>query len=64
MKAILSSPRRWRRRTRSTSWRRTVAGLSVSALTKARVDQLGLDLMSRANGTANETAFTVSIEAA
>ncbi|MFO1259734.1 MAG: 3,4-dihydroxy-2-butanone-4-phosphate synthase [Sphingomonadaceae bacterium] len=38
-------------------------GLICLALTKARVDQLGLDLMSRANGTRHETAFTVSIEA-
>src|SRR3546814_7225457 len=30
---------------------------------KSRVDQLGLDLMSRNNGTRHETAFTVSIEA-
>lgn len=38
-------------------------GLICLALTKERVDQLGLDLMSRANGTRHETAFTVSIEA-
>ena len=38
-------------------------GLVCLAMTKARVDQLGLDLMSRANGTRHETAFTVSIEA-
>ena len=38
-------------------------GLICLALTKDRVDQLGLDLMSRANGTRHETAFTVSIEA-
>ncbi len=38
-------------------------GLICLAMTKARVDQLGLDLMSRANGTRHETAFTVSIEA-
>ena len=38
-------------------------GLICLALTKARVDQLGLDLMSRNNGTRHETAFTVSIEA-
>src|SRR3990167_8759165 len=37
-------------------------GLICLALTKDRVDQLGLDLMSRANGTRHETAFTVSIE--
>jgi 3,4-dihydroxy 2-butanone 4-phosphate synthase/GTP cyclohydrolase II len=30
---------------------------------KGRVEQLGLDLMSRHNGTRHETAFTVSIEA-
>ena len=38
-------------------------GLICLALGKERVDQLGLDLMSRANGTRHETAFTVSIEA-
>lgn len=38
-------------------------GLICLALTKGRVDQLGLDLMSRSNGTRHETAFTVSIEA-
>ena len=38
-------------------------GLICLSLTKQRVDQLGLDLMSRANGTRHETAFTVSIEA-
>ena len=32
-------------------------------MTKARTEALGLDLMSRANGTRHETAFTVSIEA-
>ncbi|TGX38671.1 3,4-dihydroxy-2-butanone-4-phosphate synthase [Sphingomonas naasensis] len=38
-------------------------GLICLAMTKDRVDQLGLDLMSRNNGTRHETAFTVSIEA-
>jgi len=38
-------------------------GLICLALTRARVQQLGLDLMSRSNGTRHETAFTVSIEA-
>ncbi|HWI85873.1 MAG TPA: 3,4-dihydroxy-2-butanone-4-phosphate synthase [Sphingomonas sp.] len=38
-------------------------GLICLALGKARVDQLGLPLMSRQNGTRHETAFTVSIEA-
>ena len=38
-------------------------GLICLALTKERVDQLGLGLMSRNNGTRHETAFTVSIEA-
>ena len=38
-------------------------GLICLALTGARIDQLGLDLMSRHNGTRHETAFTVSIEA-
>ncbi len=38
-------------------------GLICLAMTKDRVDTLGLDLMSRHNGTRHETAFTVSIEA-
>jgi 3,4-dihydroxy 2-butanone 4-phosphate synthase/GTP cyclohydrolase II len=38
-------------------------GLICLALTKARVDELGLSLMSRNNGTRYETAFTTSIEA-
>ena len=38
-------------------------GLICLALTKRRVEELGLDLMSRHNGTRHETAFTVSIEA-
>jgi len=38
-------------------------GLICLALTRERTEQLGLDLMSRANGTRHETAFTVSIEA-
>lgn len=38
-------------------------GLICLTLTKERVEQLGLDLMSRANGTRHETAFTTSIEA-
>lgn len=38
-------------------------GLICLALGKARVDQLGLSLMSRHNGTRHETAFTISIEA-
>ncbi len=38
-------------------------GLICLALTKRRVDELGLGLMSRANGTRHETAFTTSIEA-
>jgi len=38
-------------------------GLICLALSRARVDQLGLQLMSRANGTRHETAFTTSIEA-
>jgi len=38
-------------------------GLICLALTKARVEQLGLGLMSRHNGTRHETAFTTSIEA-
>ncbi|MDP3675804.1 MAG: 3,4-dihydroxy-2-butanone-4-phosphate synthase [Novosphingobium sp.] len=38
-------------------------GLICLAMAKSRVDQLGLELMSRQNGTRHETAFTVSIEA-
>ncbi|MBB4087467.1 3,4-dihydroxy-2-butanone-4-phosphate synthase [Sphingomonas carotinifaciens] len=38
-------------------------GLICLAMTKARTQQLGLDLMARNNGTRHETAFTVSIEA-
>jgi 3,4-dihydroxy 2-butanone 4-phosphate synthase/GTP cyclohydrolase II len=38
-------------------------GLVCLALAKERIDQLGLGLMSRENGTRHETAFTVSIEA-
>jgi 3,4-dihydroxy 2-butanone 4-phosphate synthase/GTP cyclohydrolase II len=38
-------------------------GLICLTLTKARTDVLGLELMSRNNGTRHETAFTVSIEA-
>lgn len=38
-------------------------GLICLAMTKARVDELGLPLMSASNGTRHQTAFTVSIEA-
>lgn len=38
-------------------------GLICLALTKERVDQLGLQPMSRQNHTQHETAFTVAIEA-
>ncbi|NJC34912.1 3,4-dihydroxy 2-butanone 4-phosphate synthase/GTP cyclohydrolase II [Sphingomonas jejuensis] len=38
-------------------------GLICLALSKPRVEQLGLPLMTKANGTRHETAFTVSIEA-
>ena len=38
-------------------------GLICLALTRKRVDELGLGLMSRHNGTRYETAFTTSIEA-
>jgi 3,4-dihydroxy 2-butanone 4-phosphate synthase/GTP cyclohydrolase II len=38
-------------------------GLICLALSSERVEQLGLPLMSRNNGTRHETAFTVSIEA-
>ena len=38
-------------------------GLICLSMTQERIDQLGLPLMSRSNGTRHETAFTVSIEA-
>ena len=38
-------------------------GLICLALTKGRVEKLGLPLMAKANGSRHETAFTVSIEA-
>ena len=38
-------------------------GLVCLTMTRTRTEQLGLELMSRANGTRHETAFTVSIEA-
>ncbi|KQM17497.1 3,4-dihydroxy-2-butanone-4-phosphate synthase [Novosphingobium sp. Leaf2] len=38
-------------------------GLICLALAGKRIEELGLDLMSRQNGTRHETAFTVSIEA-
>ncbi|MFM5929766.1 MAG: 3,4-dihydroxy-2-butanone-4-phosphate synthase [Novosphingobium sp.] len=38
-------------------------GLICLTLTSERVEQLGLELMSRNNGTRHETAFTTSIEA-
>ena len=42
---------------------RHARGLICLALTRQRVEQLGLPLMARANGTRHQTAFTVSIEA-
>jgi 3,4-dihydroxy 2-butanone 4-phosphate synthase / GTP cyclohydrolase II len=39
-------------------------GLICLALTRERVEQLGLTLMSARNGTRHQTAFTTSIEAA
>tara|TARA_B100001939_G_scaffold347858_1_gene371001 strand:- start:9655 stop:10794 length:1140 start_codon:yes stop_codon:yes gene_type:complete len=39
-------------------------GLICLALTRERADELGLEMMSRDNGTRHQTAFTVSIEAA
>lgn len=42
---------------------RHARGLICLALTRARVEQLGLTLMSPSNGTRHQTAFTVSIEA-
>ena len=38
-------------------------GLVCLAMTKARIEQLGLPSMSQENGTRHQTAFTVSIEA-
>jgi 3,4-dihydroxy 2-butanone 4-phosphate synthase/GTP cyclohydrolase II len=38
-------------------------GLICLAMTKERIDQLGIPLMARHNGTRHETAFTISIEA-
>src|SRR5580693_81621 len=38
-------------------------GLICLALTRHRVEQLALPLMSQSNGTRHQTAFTVSIEA-
>ncbi|HEX7952171.1 MAG TPA: 3,4-dihydroxy-2-butanone-4-phosphate synthase [Burkholderiales bacterium] len=38
-------------------------GLICLAMTRSRCEQLGLEPMSRNNGTRHETAFTVSIEA-
>lgn len=42
---------------------RHARGLVCLALTRQRVEQLGLGLMSQQNGTRHQTAFTVSIEA-
>jgi 3,4-dihydroxy 2-butanone 4-phosphate synthase / GTP cyclohydrolase II len=42
---------------------RHARGLICLALTRQRVEQLGLPLMSSQNGTRHQTAFTVSIEA-
>src|ERR1700754_4573878 len=42
---------------------RYARGLICLAMTRQRVETLGLPLMSRQNGTRHQTAFTVSIEA-
>ncbi len=42
---------------------RHARGLICLAMTRQRVDQLGLHLMSQSNSTRHQTAFTVSIEA-
>jgi 3,4-dihydroxy 2-butanone 4-phosphate synthase/GTP cyclohydrolase II len=42
---------------------RHARGLICLAMTRQRVEQLGLPLMSQQNGTRHQTAFTVSIEA-
>src|ERR1700684_491073 len=43
---------------------RHARGLICLAMTRQRVEQLGLPLMSQSNGKRHQTAFTVSIEAA
>ena len=42
---------------------RNACGLVCLAMTRHRVEQLGIPLMSQSNGTRHQTAFTVSIEA-
>src|SRR5882757_1604499 len=42
---------------------RHARGLICLAMTRQRVEHLGLPLMSQSNGTRHQTAFTVSIEA-
>jgi len=42
---------------------RHARGLICLAMTRGRVEQLGLPLMAQSNGTRHQTAFTVSIEA-
>jgi 3,4-dihydroxy 2-butanone 4-phosphate synthase/GTP cyclohydrolase II len=42
---------------------RHARGLVCLAMTRQRVEQLGIPLMSQSNGTRHQTAFTVSIEA-
>ncbi|MBE9605195.1 3,4-dihydroxy-2-butanone-4-phosphate synthase [Acetobacteraceae bacterium H6797] len=42
---------------------RFARGLICLAMTRPRVEQLGLPLMAQSNGTRHQTAFTVSIEA-
>lgn len=42
---------------------RHARGLICLAMTRHRVEQLGLSLMNRENGTRHQTAFTISIEA-
>ena len=42
---------------------RHARGLICLSMTRQRVEQLGLSLMSQSNGTRHQTAFTVSIEA-
>jgi 3,4-dihydroxy 2-butanone 4-phosphate synthase/GTP cyclohydrolase II len=43
---------------------RHARGLICLAMTRQRVEQLGLPLMTQSNGTRHQTAFTTSIEAA
>ena len=62
-RAISSSPPRCARRRPSTSWPRYGRGLICLALTRSAPTTLEIPMMTQVNGTPNQTAFTVSIEA-